>query len=116
MIHNNKSKTPRSKQTYSQLFKTGSDVLQSHKIITHHSIFNENFNILQALGQGQSSKVFLLEDIKNPKRKFALKLIKDEFLIHDGNHSLNAIKQEILVLRKLDHKNVTRIHGFGING
>jgi serine/threonine protein kinase len=41
-----------------------------------YPIFNNKYEILQSLGSGSTSKVYLVRLISNPTQYFALKLLK----------------------------------------
>lgn len=59
-----------------------------------HPIFNDQYEILSALGEGNTSKVYLARSIKEPKQMFALKLLREEFLNRDKD-SIKSVEQEI---------------------
>lgn len=48
-----------------------------------HPIFNEKYEILSSLGEGNTSKVYLIRSLEDPKKQFALKLLREEFLNRD---------------------------------
>jgi serine/threonine protein kinase len=48
-----------------------------------HPIFNGEWEILQSLGEGNTSKVYLVRNIKDNKDLKALKLLREEFLQRD---------------------------------
>lgn len=62
-----------------------------------HPIFNETYEILRSLGEGNTSKVYLGREITNPNRLVAIKLIKDEFINKEKN-SLLSVQNEITIL------------------
>ena len=45
-----------------------------------HPIFNNKFEILSSLGEGNTSKVYMARELANPKNIVALKLLREEFL------------------------------------
>jgi len=45
-----------------------------------HPIFNGECEILQSLGEGNTSKVYLVRNLKDNKDLKALKLLREEFL------------------------------------
>lgn len=59
-----------------------------------HPIFNHEYEILSSLGEGNTSKVYLCRSLKDPKRKVALKLLREEFLQRDAD-SIKSVEQEI---------------------
>lgn len=46
------------------------------------------------MGEGNTSKVYLVRSLKEPEKKLALKLIKEEFLQKDKK-SITNVEQEI---------------------
>lgn len=46
---------------------------------TSFSRFNEKFDIINCLGDGHTSRVYLGQDIKNPNVKVAIKIFKQGF-------------------------------------
>jgi serine/threonine protein kinase len=49
-----------------------------------HPIFNNEYEILSSLGEGNTSKVYLAQSLKDGKR-VALKLLREEFLQRDAD-------------------------------
>ena len=90
---------------------------------THHqqdktvqySIFNGEYEVMNKLGAGKTSRVYLCRLLNNPKKKFALKIFRHEYL-QDKNLSIQQIQDEIKILYGLDHPNITKLHGFGSDG
>lgn len=56
-----------------------------------HPIFNGEWEILQSLGEGNTSKVYLVRNMKDPKNMKALKLLREEFLQRDAD-SIKAVE------------------------
>lgn len=56
-----------------------------------HPIFNDEYEILSSLGEGNTSKVYLCRSIENPKKMIALKLLREEFLTRDSD-SIKAVE------------------------
>lgn len=79
------------------------------------NIFNGKYRILESLGKGKTSKVYLVEDIHEPGRKYALKLIKHEYLLSDKQH-IHNIEREIEVINSLCHESIIRLHEYGSKG
>lgn len=48
-----------------------------------HPVFNGEYHVLQSLGEGNTSKVYLARHISDPKKVVALKLLREEFLQRD---------------------------------
>jgi serine/threonine protein kinase len=80
-----------------------------------HPIFNQKYEILSSLGEGNTSKVYLVRSIENPKEQFALKLLREEFLQRDKD-SIKSVEQEIQILQGLNHHNIVNICGYGSDG
>jgi len=80
-----------------------------------HPIFNREYEILSSLGEGNTSKVYLCRSLKDPKKKIALKLLREEFLQRDGD-SIKSVEQEIQILQGLTHTNIVSIQGYGSDG
>lgn len=80
-----------------------------------HPIFNKEYEILSSLGEGNTSKVYLVRSIKDPKKSYALKLLREEFLQRD-KESIKSVEQEIQILQGLKHPNVVKIQGYGSDG
>lgn len=59
-----------------------------------HPVFNKKYEILSSLGEGNTSKVYLCRSIEDPKKKVALKLLREEFLQRDSD-SIRSVEQEI---------------------
>ena len=67
-----------------------------------HPIFNDKYEIISSLGEGNTSKVYLCRLIENPKLEVALKLLREEFLQRDED-SIKSVEQEIQILQGLKH-------------
>ena len=48
-----------------------------------HPIFNNQFEILKSLGEGNTSKVYLGRSLVDPNAQVAIKILKEEFLHRD---------------------------------
>lgn len=59
-----------------------------------YPIFNDKYDILSSLGDGKTSKVYLIRDREDHKKQFALKLLRDEFL-HKDQKNVKAVEREI---------------------
>jgi serine/threonine protein kinase len=84
-------------------------------IASKHPIFNGEYEILSSLGEGNTSKVYLARSLKDPKKKIALKLLREEFLQRDKD-SIKSVEQEIQILNGLKHDNIVNILGYGSDG
>ena len=82
------------------------------------SIFNDQYEIMDSLGEGKTSKVYLCRSLVDPKQMMALKLLRDEFLSLDEK-SIKSVEKEInglLILQGLKHKSIVNIIGYGSEG
>ena len=79
-----------------------------------HPIFNQEWEILSSLGEGNTSKVYKVRNIKTGGFA-ALKLLREEFLQRDKS-SIKSVEQEIQILEGLKHNNIVGILGFGSDG
>lgn len=59
-----------------------------------YSIFNDEYNVIESLGEGKTSRVYLCTELKDPKKKVALKLVRQDFLSKD-KAAIKSIEQEI---------------------
>jgi serine/threonine protein kinase len=50
-----------------------------------HPVFNNEYEILSSLGEGNTSKVYMVRNLKDPKKVVALKLLREEFLQRDAD-------------------------------
>jgi len=80
-----------------------------------HPVFMNEYDIISSLGEGNTSKVYLIRSIKEPSKQYALKLIRDEFLNRDEN-SLKSVQQEIQILKSLEHPHIIKCVGYGSDG
>ena len=56
-----------------------------------HPIFNQEYEILSSLGEGNTSKVYMARSISDPSKIVALKLLREEFLQRDSD-SIKAVE------------------------
>ncbi len=68
------------------------------------------FEIVQLLGEGGMGSVYKARDL-SLDRFVALKVIRPEFALHE--EVLRRFKQELILARKITHKNVIRIFDLG---
>lgn len=73
-----------------------------------HPIFNNTYEILSSLGEGNTSKVYMARSLTDKKNIIALKLLKEEFLQRD-QESIRSVEQEIQILQGLNHGNIINI-------
>ena len=58
------------------------------------SVFNGKYKVLEMLGCGHTSRVFLGEELGDPTKKVAIKIFKQEFLARNES-SIKLIEKEI---------------------
>jgi len=80
-----------------------------------HPVFNNEYEILSSLGEGNTSKVYMARSLTDKNKVFALKLLKEEFLQRDAE-SIKSVEQEIQILQGLNHGNIINIIGWGSDG
>ena len=79
-----------------------------------HPIFNNQYEIIKSLGEGNTSKVYLGRSLQNGTF-VAIKILKEEFLRRD-NDSILSVHNEITILKNIDHVGVVAMHGYGDSG
>lgn len=81
-----------------------------------HPIFNNKYEIIKSLGEGNTSKVYLATAINEPTAKqVAIKILKEEFLRRDED-SILSVQNEITILKNLNHAGIIRMIDFGDAG
>jgi len=80
-----------------------------------HPIFNDSYEIMTSLGEGNTSKVYQARDLSDKTKFVAVKLLKEEFLQRDAE-SITSVEQEIQILQGLNHNNIIKILGWGSDG
>jgi serine/threonine protein kinase len=80
-----------------------------------HPIFNNKYEILKSLGEGNTSKVYLARSLTTPTELVAIKIMKDEFLNRDSD-SITSVQNEINILKSLNHFGIVRLYEFGDSG
>lgn len=79
-----------------------------------HPIFNNQFEIVKSLGEGNTSKVYLARSLENGTLA-ALKILKEEFLRRD-NDSILSVHNEITILKNMNHEGIVALYGYGDAG
>lgn len=59
-----------------------------------HPIFNKEYEIHSSLGDGKTSKVYLIKSLKDKEKKVAMKLLREEFLQKDEKN-VKSVEREI---------------------
>ena len=78
-------------------------------------IFNNKFEILKSLGEGNTSKVYLARALENQSQLVAIKVIKDEFLRRDAD-SILSVQNEITILKNLNNPGLIKLIEYGDQG
>jgi len=79
-----------------------------------HPIFNQRYEILKSLGEGNTSKVYLGKVI-GTENYAAIKILKEEFLRRD-QESILSVHNEITILKNLNHAGIIGMHEYGDAG
>lgn len=66
---------------------------ESHKM----PVLNDKYLMLSSLGEGNTSKVYLAQEIKNKSNYVAVKILREEFLSKD-EESRQAVVNEVVIL------------------
>lgn len=80
-----------------------------------HPIFMNKYNIKSSCGEGNTSKVYLAEELDYPHKVVAIKILKEEFLRRDSE-SIISVNNEIKILKNIKHKGIVDMLEFGDNG
>ena len=81
-----------------------------------HPIFNEEYEIIKSLGEGNTSKVYLgRKEVEGNYEFAAIKILKEEFLRRD-NDSILSVHNEITILKNLNHAGIIKMLGYGDSG
>jgi eukaryotic-like serine/threonine-protein kinase len=75
-----------------------------------HSMLGKRYEIVQLLGEGGMGAVYKARDCEL-ERMVALKIIRPELAVHE--QILARFKQELILARRITHKNVIRIFDLG---
>lgn len=79
-----------------------------------HPVFNKEWEILKSLGEGNTSKVYMAQNV-NDQKIVALKIFREEFLTRD-TESIKSVEKEIEILQGLKHDNIINIVAYGSDG
>lgn len=79
-----------------------------------NSVFNNMYTVQCEIGTGHSAEVYKIE-CNQTKKLYALKVIKNKFLMGDPSH-MKQIHDEIEIQKRLDHKNMVKLYESGFNG
>lgn len=78
-------------------------------------IMNEKYELRRELGEGKTSKVYLANDLQIANQRYAIKILKNEYIENDEKAQEQLIK-EVAVLETLKHKNIVGIYDYGDDG
>lgn len=80
-------------------------------------VLNGKYALLNRLGEGNTSKVYLAQTIDPSQQLVAIKIIKDEFLQKDPAGARKAVLAEVGTLQALkQHSNIIKLLDYGDNG
>lgn len=79
-----------------------------------HPIFNNKYEIVKSLGEGNTSKVYLAKLIGS-ENYVAIKILKEEFLRRDQD-SILSVHNEITILKNLQHQGIIQMYEYGDAG
>merc|ERR1711953_129047 len=79
-----------------------------------HPVFNQKYEILKSLGEGNTSKVYLGKVI-GTEQYVAIKILKEEFLRRDQD-SILSVHNEITILKNLQHVGIISMYEYGDAG
>ena len=68
-------------------------------LMNNNEIIKDQYRLIKEIGKGSFGNVYLVEDIKNAKNKFALKRIQSNKL-NESEYLLKAFKLELEVMKK----------------
>ena len=83
--------------------------------MSNNPIFNNKYEIIKSLGEGNTSKVYLAQALDNQNQQVAIKVIKDEFLRRDAD-SILSVQNEITILKNLQHNGLIQLFEYGDQG
>ena len=78
------------------------------------AIFNEHYQLLEILGDGHTSVVYLAVDKRNDQ-KVVIKMIKENYLA-SGRHATDRINNEFQIMKMLDNPGCIRSLSEGTSG
>lgn len=80
-------------------------------------VLNGKYALLNRLGEGNTSKVYLAQTLDHTQQLVAIKIIKDEFLQKDSAGARKAVLAEVSTLQALkQHSNIIKLLDYGDNG
>jgi serine/threonine protein kinase len=80
-------------------------------------VLNGKYALLNRLGEGNTSKVYLAQTLDHTQQLVAIKIIKDEFLQKDPVGARKAVLAEVGTLQALkQHSNIIKLLDYGDNG
>ncbi|CUM65431.1 uncharacterized protein PRCAT00003070001 [Priceomyces carsonii] len=81
---------------------------------TAKKVINDRYRIVRKIGQGQSGKVLLAEDLRNKAQYVAIKTInridKTRLITRTYLSHTTKIKREIQIMKECNHPNVVNLH------
>lgn len=80
-----------------------------------NTVFNNKYEILKILGEGNTSKVYLGKHIDEEKY-VAIKILRSDYLQKSREEALVAVQNEISVLRSMQHPGIINLYEYGDAG
>ena len=80
--------------------------------LTHGTVVNDRYEIRQSLGKGGMGEVFLAYD-RTAQQAVALKIVREEARMPGDDE---ALRQELILARKVGHPNVCRVFDLAPSG
>ena len=109
-------KAPACETAFSTLEKQStSEVKCPDKQNSKWPIFNDEFEIIENLGSGNTAKVYLGRSVMDPSQLVAIKMMKNEYLKRSSKIIKN-IEQEIQILGSMNHQNIVKMYDYGTDG
>ena len=73
---------------------------------------DDKYEIIDILGDGRTSTVYLAQERQDSSKKVAIKVFDPLFVLlrDDG---VKAVKNELLILMSMDHKSINKSQGYG---
>ena len=93
-------------------------------------VFNNKYNIISQIGEGKTAMVYLAEEIADPTKKVAIKILKKTLKVKrtssgrnllscmatSNDQNLKFAKKEMEIHSKLDHETIVKVIECGEHG
>ena len=81
---------------------------------TKYPIFNDKYEIIKHLGDGETAKVYLGRSLESDE-KVAIKIIKDEFMYRNNDNTMSVLR-EMKILEHMNHVGIIKMKECGQTG